>query len=302
MTAQNTNTALELALLLLLATLWSASYTFIKIGIETIPPITLIAGRTLIAGLFLLAVIHLRGQRLPLNPRTWSKFMFQAVLNTAIPFTLIAWSELRVDAGLAIILNSTTPIFTFLITALITQHEPVTLRKLLGVVIGLAGISLIIGMEAFGGLGDEVWSQLAIIVATISFAAAAIFGKNFVGLDPLMPAAGSLLCGAALLIPASLAVDHPWALQPSLRSLGALLGLAVFSTALAFAIYFRLLQTLGSVSATAQAYIRVPIGVGLSMLVLGETLQPTAWIGLPCVIAGVIAMTLPSARAKPIAR
>ncbi|WP_442583804.1 DMT family transporter [Mesorhizobium sp. ASY16-5R] len=288
-----TNTTRELALLLMLATLWGASYTFIKIGVETIPPITLIAARTLIAGMILLAVLAWRGLRLPTDAATWVRFLVQACLNSAIPFTLIAWAEQTVDAGLAAILNSMTPIFAFLLTALITRHEQVTARKLFGVVAGLAGISLIIGMQALNGLGDALWAQLAVVAATVCYAGAGIFGKNFKGLDPMMPAAGSLVCGAVILIPLSLVVDRPWTLRPSTDSMLALLGLAVFSTALAFVIYFRLIHTLGSVGATAQAYLRVPIGVAIGVIFLGETVTSTAGIGLVCVIAGVIAMTLP---------
>ncbi len=286
--------AKEIALLAILATLWGASYTFIKIGVETIPPITFIAARTLIAGGLLLAIIKMRGLSLPRDPVIWKRFLIQACINSVIPFTLIAWAELTVDAGLATILNSTTPIFAFLLTVLITHHEAVTGRKVFGVAAGIVGISLIIGLEAFDGLGKELISQLAIVVATISYACAAIFGRGFKGLDPMMPAAGSLICGAVLLIPVSLVVDQPWTITPSADSILALLGLSVFSTALAFVIYFRLIHTLGSVSTTSQAYLRVPIGVGIGILFLGETLASTAWFGLIFVIAGVAAMTLPS--------
>jgi drug/metabolite transporter (DMT)-like permease len=288
--------AKEIALLAVLATLWGASYTFIKIGVETIPPVTFIAARTLIAGGLLLAIIKLRGLSLPREPAIWKRFLIQACINSVVPFTLIAWAELTVDAGLATILNSTTPIFAFLLTVLITRHEAVTARKLFGVVAGVIGISLIIGLEAFNGVGKEVLAQLAIVAATISYAAAAIFGRGFKGLDPMMPAAGSLLCGAVLLIPASVVFDQPWTIAPSANSILALLGLSIFSTAIAFVIYFRLIHTLGSVSTTSQAYLRVPIGVGIGVVFLGETLNPTAWIGLICVIAGVAAMTLPTRR------
>jgi drug/metabolite transporter (DMT)-like permease len=110
----------------------------------------------------------------------------------------------------------------------------------------------------------------------------------------MAPAAGSLLCGAAMLVPASLVVDRPWTLAPSASSILALFGLAVFSTALAFVIYFRLIQTLGSVGTTSQAYLRVPIGVAIGVLFLGESLSPSAWIGLGCVVIGVAAMTIPA--------
>ena len=297
MTPSKTNLKLELALLLALATLWGASYTFIKLGVATIPPVTLIAARTLIAGGLLVALIYWRGLRLPRDAVTWRRFFAQTCLNSVVPFTLIAWAERTVDAGLATILNSTSPIFAFLLTAVMTRHEPVTARKLFGVVAGLCGICLIIGVQAFHGLGRELWAQLAIVVATICYAGAAIFGRSFKGLDPIMPAAGSLLCGAAVLLPASLLVDRPWTLEPSAQSVLALLGLSVISTALAFLIYFRLVQTLGSVGTTAQSYLRVPIGVAIGVLFLGETLAPTAWAGLVCVIVGVAAMTIPARRA-----
>lgn len=288
-----TNLTLELPLLLALATLWGASYTFIKIGIETIPPITLIAARTLVAGTILLAVLRWRGLSLPSDAATWRRFLFQACLNSVLPFTLIAWAEQTIDAGIASILNATTPIFAFLMTALITRHEAVTIRKLVGVIAGMTGISLIIGIEAFGGLGAQLLPQLAVVLATVCYAGAAIFGRSFRRLDPMMPAAGSLLAGTALLIPTSLVIDKPWTLTPSMASLIALMGLAVFSTALAFVIYFRLIQTLGSVGATAQAYLRVPVGVAIGALFLGEGLSDTAWVGLGCVIIGVAAMTMP---------
>ncbi|MGC1094881.1 MAG: EamA family transporter [Pseudolabrys sp.] len=288
------NTSIELALLLALATLWGASYTFIKVGVETIPPVTLIAARTLIAGGLLLVVIRSRGLRLSKDAATWRRFLFQACLNSVIPFTLIAWAERTVDAGLATILNSTSPIFAFLLTAVMTRHEMVTARKLFGVFAGIAGTCLIIGVQALDGLGRELWAQLAIVAATICYAGAAIFGRTFKTLDPIMPAAGSLICGAAILVPISFAVDQPWMLAPSRQSFLALLGLSVFSTALAFVIYFRLVQTLGSVGTTSQSYLRVPIGVAIGAIFLGETLTSTAGAGLACVIIGVAAMAIPA--------
>jgi drug/metabolite transporter (DMT)-like permease len=286
----------EIALLLLLSTLWGASYSFIKVGVATIPPLTFIAARTLIAGAVLAAIIRGRGLAWPTDRSTWRKFVIQACLNSVIPFTLIAWAEQVTDAGLATILNSTSPIFTFLLTALVTRHEPVTLRKLFGVVAGLIGICLVVGPQALSNIGDALLAQLAIVAATICYAGAAINGRGFKGLDPMLPAAGSLLSGAALLIPVAFVVDRPWTMTPSAASLAALLSLAIVSTALALVIYFRLVQTLGSLGATAQSYLRVPIGVAIGVLLLGEQLSATAWAGLACVVAGVIAMTLPARR------
>jgi drug/metabolite transporter (DMT)-like permease len=283
----------ELALLLVLATLWGGSYTFIKLGVATIPPVTLIAGRTLIAGLLLLLIMIWRGVRLPKDAATWRRLLFQACLNSVVPWTLIAWAERSVDAGLATILNSTSPIFTFFLTLAIGHQDALSWCKCFGVAAGMAGICLIIGVQAFQGLGEQLLAQIAIVTATICYAGGAVFSRGFKGLDPMAPAAGSLLCGAAILLPVSAVLERPWTLTPSATSVLALLGLAIFSTAIAFVIYFRLIQTLGSVGTTAQAYLRVPIGVALRVLLLGEKLSPTVWMGLACVVIGVAAMTIP---------
>jgi drug/metabolite transporter (DMT)-like permease len=286
----------ELALLLLLATLWGASYTFIKLGVESIPPVTLIAARTTIAAVVLLGVLRWRGIAMPTDLALWRRFLFQACLNSVIPFTLIAWAEQSVDAGLATILNSSAPIFTFVLAWCLAREQSTTRRQLFGVICGMIGICLIVGVQAFSGIGQQLAAELAIVAATICYAGAAIFGRNFKGLDPMLPATGSLLCGAFVLVPISLVIDHPWALAPSSRSIVALTCLAVLSTALAFTIYFRLIRTLGSVGTTAQAYLRVPIGVAIGVVFLGETLASTTLIGLVCVIAGVAAMAVPSRR------
>lgn len=286
----------NLALLLLLSTLWGASYSFIRVGVETIPPVTFIAARTLIAGGLLAAVVAARGIAWPRERRFWGACAVQALLNSVVPFTLIAWAERFIEAGLATILNATSPVFAFLLTAGLARHETVSGRKLLGVAGGLAGTLLIVGADALAGLGRDVGAQLAVVAASACYGGAAVWGRRFAGLHPLLPAAGSLLIGAAVLAPVSLLVDRPWTLTPSLASLGALLALSVASTALAFVLYFYLVQRLGAVGTTAQAYLRVPIGVAIGVLALGETLSGTAFAGLVLILAGVVAMTAPAGR------
>src|ERR1700754_4810890 len=151
--SQDSGFAAELALL---ATLWGASYTFIKLGVATIPPITLIAARTLFAGLLLVLIMRWRGLTLPSDVATWRRFLFQACLNSVIPWTMLAWGERALEAGLATILNSTSPIFTFFLTLAVTGHEALSPRKLFGVCAGMAGICLIVGVQAFSGLGQQL--------------------------------------------------------------------------------------------------------------------------------------------------
>ena len=298
--SRNPVVAVELTLLLLLATLWGGSYTFIKLGVATIPPITLIAARTLIAGLLLFVATRWRGLSLPKDAATWWRFLFQACLNSVVPWTLIAWGERSLDASVATILNSTSPIFTFSLTLAIARQQTVSLRELFGVIAGMAGVCLIVGVQAFSEFGDQLVAQVAIVAATVCYAGGALFSRSFKGLDSMMPAAGSLLCGAAILTPLSLLLEQPWTIAPSATSVLALFALTVFSTALAFVIYFRLIQTLGSVGTTSQAYLRVPIGVAIGVLFLGESLTSTGWIGLGCVVIGVAAMTLPVRKALVI--
>ncbi|KQR69988.1 DMT family transporter [Rhizobium sp. Leaf341] len=288
--------AVSLLMLLALATLWGGSYTFIKIGVTTIPPITLIAARTILAGSLLFVVLRLRGLSLPTDRRNTRRFLIQAALNAVLPFTLIAWAEQHVDAGLAVILNALTPVFAFLINAIVTRHEAVTGLKLFGVALGIGGICLVVGPAALTGVGTDVVAQLAIVLAAVAYGGAVTFGRTFRDLDPMMPAAGSLIWGGAILLPVSLVIDQPWTLAPAPSSIAALVALSVFSTALAFVLYFTLLQRLGSVGTTAQAYLRVPIGVGIGVLLLGETPSPNALLGLVFVVASVIAMTMPQRR------
>ena len=222
--------------------------------------------------------------------------MLQSALNSIIPFTLIAWAQTTVDASVAVILSSTSPIFAFFLTWAIARHEASTGRKLFGVAAGLAGICLIVGAGTLDGIGTDFVAQIALVAAAFSYACAAIFGRYFDGLAPIAPAAGTLLIASVVLVPASLIVDRPWTLAPSMTSLAALAALTIFSTALAYVIYFRLLKTIGSIGVTSQSYLRIPIGVLFGVVFLGETLRMSTWFGLAFVFVGVIAMTLPAGK------
>ena len=120
-----------------------------------------------------------------MDAATWRRFLWQACLNSVIPWTMLAWSVRSLDAGLATILNSTSPIFTFFLTLAITRHEALTPRKLFGVCAGMAGICLIVGVEALDGLGQQLIAQIVAVLAAICYAGAAIFGRGFKGLDPM---------------------------------------------------------------------------------------------------------------------
>jgi len=286
----NRRVATDLALLVALSALWGGSYPLIRVAVASIPPLTLIAARTWIAGLLLLAWIVARGIAIPCELATWRRMLVQSLLNSVVPFTLIAWGEQFVSAGVAAMLNSVSPVLTFIAACGLTGEERFTPWRALGVAFGLVGVALVIGPAALGDLGGQLLPEVAILAATVCYAGAALYGRSFRALSPAIPAAGSMLLGAVVLTPASLLVDRPWTLAPTAGAVGALASLAVFSTALAFVIYFRLVASIGSVATTAQAYLRVPIGVGLGIVFLGESMSSTAWVGLVCIVSGVAAM------------
>jgi drug/metabolite transporter (DMT)-like permease len=237
--------------------------------------------------------LRLSGIRLPTDAEAWKLFAFQTI-NSTLPFLIITWAQQYVPAANTVVLASTTPIFAFVITWGITRHEPATLLKLAGAVMGLAGTAVIIELDALGGLGSNIFAELAILLATISFACATIFGLRLSDYHPMVVAAGSLLFGGLILLPPALIVDQPWTLRPSAQALMATATMGIFSSALGLMLFYMCLTRLGTLTTNAQGYLRIPIGVGLSVLLLGETVPSNLVLGLLLVMAGVAAMTIPS--------
>ncbi|MEH2590950.1 DMT family transporter [Bradyrhizobium sp. AZCC 1721] len=283
----------DYALLLALACCWSSTYPLTKIGLGSIPPVTFISVRSLIAAGFLLVILRARGLRLPTNGKAWRLFAFQQTINSTIPFLMITWAQQYVAAAPTVVLASTTPIFAFLITWAITRHEPATLLRLIGAILGLAGTAVTIGLDTLGGLSSNLFAEMVILIATISFACATIFGLKLTDYDPMVVAAGSLLFGGTVLLPLALIVDHPWTLRPTAEALIATAAMGIFSSAFGLMLFYMCLTRLGTLTTNAQGYLRIPIGVGLSVLLLGEPVPPNLALGLVLVMAGVAAMTIP---------
>lgn len=283
----------DYALLLTLACCWSSTYPLTKIGLGSIPPVTFISARSLIAAFFLLAVLRFRGIRIPTDIKAWKLFAFQQTINSTVPFLVITWAQLYVPASNTVVLASTTPIFAFLITWAITRHEPASLLKLAGAILGLAGTVAIIGLDALAGFGKEIVAEIAILLATVSFACATIFGLRLSDYDPMVVAAGSLLFGGTVLLPVALIVDHPWTLHPTPQALAATLAMGIVSSAFGLMLFYMCLTRLGTLATNAQAYLRIPIGVALAVVLLGESVPSNLVLGLLLVMAGVAAMTVP---------
>jgi drug/metabolite transporter (DMT)-like permease len=287
-----------LKLVFLLALVWGGSFPLLKVSVETIPPLTVVAARGVIAAVILLVVLGRRTPQLLKMIATTRDLWVQSLFNCSIPWVLGAWASTTIASGLVVILNSLSPIFIFLMTWLITRHESAPPRKLVGVMLGLAGVVVIIGVDALRGIGTHTAAEVACVAASFCYGVAAIIGRRYDDVSPLFPAAGTVLIAGVMLVPIAYFVEWtgPVLPQPSMASMVAVLVSGIFSTALGFIIYFRLLSTVGSIATSAQAYLRIGIGVAIGVLFLGETLKPEAWIGLLLVVGGVIAMVKPGPR------
>jgi drug/metabolite transporter (DMT)-like permease len=235
----------------------------------------------------------MRGIKMPTDRSAWKLFAQQQTINSTFPFLLITWAQQYVPASSTVVLASTTPIFAFLITWGITRHEPATLLKLAGAILGLAGTAAIIGLDALSALDTNIFAEIVILLATVSFACATIFGMRLTDYDPMVVAAGSLLYGGTVLLPFALVIDHPWTLRPTADALAATVAMGIFSSALGLMLFYMCLTRLGTLTTNAQGYLRIPIGVGLSVLLLGEPVPANLALGLVLVMAGVAAMTIP---------
>jgi len=291
MTPANLKT--ELLLLVVLALLWGMSYLFIKVAVAEIPPITLIAIRVLGAAVFLLIVMLLRSEKLPRDQKTWRMLFVQAIFNSIGAWTVLAWGQQFVDAGLASVLNSTSPIFVFLIMALLPRYQTHGRHKLVGAGIGFLGVVLIVGLDALNGLGAQFFGQLACLAGALLYAGAAIYGSRFGHISAVATATGTMVWASVVLVPLALIADHPWVLRPSLEALAATFVLSVFCTGVALLIYFRLVRTLGAMGVASQSYLRAGIGVVLGVVFLGEVIGPLVAMGLFAAMFGVAIINWP---------
>lgn len=309
--SQPTNLAPEFALLAVLAAFWGSSYLLIKLALATIPPITLIAIRVSIAAVFLLVVMRIRGERLPRGGRDWRALFVQSLLNSSLAWLVLAWGQQYVPSGTAGVLNSTSPLFVFLITMtmlLFSRDKTIagrtgaatSPRKGIGVAMGLVGVVLVIGVDALNGLGQQAFAQAAILFGAFLYACAAISGQRLTHLPSLTTACGTMLWAAATLVPLSIVIDRPWTLTPSTTSLFAAATLGIVCTGIALIIYFRLIKTLGPMGVASQSYLRAGFSVFLGFLVLGEQPPPSVLIGLVVTILGVALIIWP-ARKRAVA-
>lgn len=275
--------------LILLGSIWGASYLLIKIGGEQIPPITLVAMRTTIAGLALLGALAARRDNLPpRNAPIWKWLALMGLLNSVVPYTLITWGELHISSGLAAILVGMMPIFTVMLAHWMTHDEKMTARKVAGILVGFAGVIILFLPDLTSGLQWSLAGGAAVIIAAVSYAFAAIYARrHFKGESHVMVAFGQMLMASAALIPASLIVDRPWTLTPTPLAIGAVATLAVLGTGFAYLLYYWLISHVGATRTALVTYISPVVALVLGAVFLNESWQWTTVGGLVLIIAGV---------------
>lgn len=288
-----TMSAPEWAMLLSLSVLWGGSFFFTGVALSALPPFTLVVLRVGLAAVILNALVPLLGLGMPREARVWAAFFGMGLLNNAVPFCLIVWGQTHIVSGLAAILNATTPLFAVVAAHMLTSDETMTGNRLVGVLVGLAGVAVMVGPVVLAGLGADLLAQVAVLGAALSYAFAGIFGRRFrrMGVPPLATAAGQVTASTLMLLPVALVVDRPWTLLvPGASVWGAVLGIAALSTALAYVLYFRILATAGATNLLLVTFL-IPISaILLGALVLGERLDVRHSLGMVFIGCGLAAI------------
>jgi drug/metabolite transporter (DMT)-like permease len=281
------------AILLVLSVLWGGSFFFIEIAIDTVAPFTLVLIRVALAAAMLWALLLARRERLPLPPGALAAFLVLALLNNVIPFVMFAWAQIEISGGLASILNATTPIWGVIVAHLLTADEKATPGKVAGVLLGFAGVALMIGTDFLGEIGRGVLAQIACLAATLCYALAGVWARRFrgMGVPPMAVATGQLSAAAIVMVPLVLVFEPPWlAPAPSLQAWWALIALAFFCTSLAYILYFRLLASAGATNSLLVTFLIPITAILLGALLLGERLEARHFAGMALIGAGLAAI------------
>jgi|TARA_B100001059_G_C17814971_1_gene574613 drug/metabolite transporter (DMT)-like permease len=284
---------MDWGLLVLLSLLWGGSFLCVGIAVQELPVLTIIALRVSLAALVLWGIALFSGHQLPRGRKTWQAFLALGLLNNVIPFGLIVFGQQTIGAGLAAILNATTPLWTVLIAALFLADERFSKQKLFGVLLGLVGVIVMVGPDSLAGISRNLGAQLAVLGATLSYAFASVFGRRFAAakISPLHTALGQVTASSFILVPLALMIDTPWASAlPSQATIFAILGLAVLSTAGGYLLFFNILERAGATNVSLVTLLIPPSAIAMGMLFLEETLQGIHFIGLALIILGLLSL------------
>jgi len=281
----------EWAMLVPLSVLWGGSFFFAEIALESLPPLTIVTLRVGLAAITLWLVVLALKLPIPNSPPIWIAFFTMGLLNNVLPFSLIVWGQSQISSGLAAILNATAPLFGVIVAGILLRDESATPLKITGVVIGFAGVIVMMDLSSIAT--SSLLAQLAILAAALSYACASVYGRRFkaTGLNPILVAAGQVTGSTLLLLPIALWVDgnDHYANVPS-QVWAAIISLAVFSTAAAYILYFKLLASAGATNILLVTLLVPVSAILLGWLFLEESLQTPHIIGMAMIALGLSAI------------
>jgi drug/metabolite transporter (DMT)-like permease len=276
----------------MLGALWGGSFLFIRVAVPALGPFLLVELRAGLAAAALLLYVLAAGSMPKIRGRIrgrWRSFLVLGFLNAAVPFSLISAAEIHLTASLAAILNSTTVMFTAIVAAA-WMGDALTARKAIGIVLGIVGVSVLVGWDPLPLNGIVLFAVAAMLLASLSYALGATYAKrSFSGIPPIGMALGQLGGAVVLLLP--LAVVSVPERAPSTVVTFSMLGLAFLSTAVAYLIYFRLIENVGPTS-TVTVTLLVPVfGLLFGVLLLEEPFGPATLAGLGIILTSVVLIT-----------
>ena len=284
--------AMDLAtwgLLLLLALIWGGSFMFGRIAVQEVPPLAVVFFRVALAAVAIWAWLLLRSGLPKITPWFAGAVAGMALFNNIIPFSLIFYGQQEIGSGLASIVNAMTPIWTVLIANALTSDERLSGRKLIGILAGFAGVAVLMGGDALAGLKASAWAQAAVLLATVSYGYAGVYGKRFKGIDPILVAAGQLAASTVIMAAYMLASGTltDFAL-PSPTVIWSLVGLALPCTAFAYVLFFTILSRAGATNVSLVTFLVPVSGVLLGIAFLGESLSPWHIGGMALIGLGLL--------------
>lgn len=289
MDSNNRMNALTWGLLLLLGLIWGGSFFFARIAVHHVPPFTLVLLRLLLAAVALHIYLAGRFGIYQVLRSHWRQFLLLGLINNAIPHTLLFFGQTQMGAGLASILNATTPVWTVLIGNQLTTDERLTSAKLIGCLAGLVGTAVLLAPSITNTATVPFWALTFPILAAISYGFAAIYSKRFKGIAPPVVAAGQLTGSSLIMLPFALVVDQPWTLAaPPATAIAAILGLALLSTAFAYILYFRIMALAGATNTSLVTLLVPPSALLLGFLFLGERLGFSEIAGMMLIAMGLL--------------
>lgn len=277
-------------MLLILGAIWGGSFFFARIAVSEMPPLVLVFHRVVIAALALHIYLALAGPSFRNALPYAGRFFALALLNNVIPFSLIFAGQTQMGAGLASVLNATTPFWTLVIANALTADEKLSSNKLAGIGLGIAGTAVMVGPGVIAGLGGPVWAKFALIGASLSYAFALILARaKFVGIAPPIIATGQLTASTLIMLPIVLIGYGPAALTTgSTHVWAAVVALALLSTAFAYILYFRIVAAAGATNASLVTLIVPVSAMLLGVSFLGERLELFELAGMALIGVGLI--------------